>query len=196
MTPNEQKKRQQILDTSLAVFCRYGFQKTSMLDIAQAAGMSRAALYLHFRNKEDVFRSGSERAHAEVMRQVEAALATGTDVMHRIEGALAAFLQGLMEQISASAHGQELFDANMALAGDITREARAKLVSLLARALADANAAGEISLAAVGSQAMDLAALIVATVDGIKHAQGGGSNLRDGISLFMRLLRAALQRKP
>lgn len=192
MTPNEQK-RQQILDTSLAVFCRYGFHKTSMLDIAQAAGMSRAALYLHFKNKEDVFRSGSEHTHTEVMRQVESALATETDVMQRIEGALGSFLQGLMEQISASAHGQELFDANMALAGDITREARAKLVSLLAMALADANAAGEISLAAVGTQPTDLAGMIVATVDGIKHAQGGGSNLRDGISLFMRLLRAALR---
>jgi len=193
MNPSEQK-RQQILDTSLAVFCRYGFHKTSMLDIAQAAGMSRAALYLHFKNKEDVFRSGSERAHTEVMRQVESALATGPEVMRRIEGALASFLQGLMEQISASAHGQELFDANMALAGDITREARAKLISLLARVLEEADAAGEISLAAVGAQAVDLAGMIVAAIDGIKHTQGGGSKLREGIALFMRLLSAALQR--
>lgn len=192
MAPNEQK-RQQILDTSLAVFCRYGFHKTSMLDIAQAAGISRAALYLHFKNKEDVFRSGSERTHTAVMRQVESALATGPDVMQRIEGALASFLQGLMEQISASAHGQELFDANMALAGDITREARVKLISLLATALEEANAAGEINLAAVGAQATDLAGMIVAAIDGIKHTQGGGPKLRDGIALFMRLLSAALQ---
>jgi AcrR family transcriptional regulator len=193
MTSNEQKK-QQILDTSLAVFCQYGFHKTSMLDIAQAAGMSRAALYLHFKNKEDVFRSGSERAHSEVLRQVETALAAGTDVMKRIEGAVSSFLQGLMQQISASAHGQELFDANMALAGDITRQARTKLVSVLAKTLADADAAGEIDLASVGAQPMDLAGMIVATVDGIKHAQGGGSAFRDGISLFMRLLGAALLR--
>lgn len=180
----------------MAVFCRYGFQKTSMLDIARAAGMSRAALYLHFKNKEDVFRSGSERTHAEVMRQVIGALSTGTDVIQRIEGALACFLQGLMEQISASAHGQELFDANMTLAGDITREARARLVTLLATALADADTAGEINLAAVGAEPQDLAGMIVATVDGIKHVQGGGSKLRDGISLFMRLLSAALRHKP
>ena len=81
-------KSQQILDAALAVFCRYGYRKTSMLDIAQAAGMSRAALYLHFKNKEDVFRAGSARAHATVMAQVAAALAESGPVFTRIETAL------------------------------------------------------------------------------------------------------------
>ena len=31
-------------------FAAYGYKKTSMDDIARAAGMSRPALYLHYRN--------------------------------------------------------------------------------------------------------------------------------------------------
>ncbi|MGK5055497.1 TetR family transcriptional regulator [Janthinobacterium sp. LB2P49] len=187
-------KTQRILDAALAVFCRYGYRKTSMLDIAQAADMSRAALYLHFKNKEDVFRAGSERAHATVMAQVAAALAEPGPVFTRIESALLAFQQGLMVEISSSAHGQELFDANMTLAADITLNARATLVASTAGALEQAEAAGDIALRRVDASAAQVAGLLVATMDGIKHTQGGGEALRQGIALHMRLLGAALLR--
>lgn len=167
-------KTQRILDAALAVFCRYGYRKTSMLDIAQAADMSRAALYLHFKNKEDVFRAGSVRAHASVMAQVAAALAEPGPVFTRIETALLAFQQGLMTEISASAHGKELFDANMTLAADITLSARASLVASLAGALEQAEAAGDIALRRVDATAAQVAALLVASMDGIKHTQGEG----------------------
>lgn len=187
-------KTQRILDAALAVFCRYGYRKTSMLDIAQAAGMSRAALYLHFKNKEDVFRAGSERAHASVMAQVAAALAQSVPVFTRIETALLAFQQGLMAEIAASAHGQELFDANMTLAADVTLTARATLAASLAGALEQAEAAGDIALRRVDATAAQVAALLVASMDGIKHTQGGGEALRQGIALQMRVLGAALLR--
>jgi AcrR family transcriptional regulator len=38
-----------------AVFLRYGYKRVTMSDIAEAAGMSRAALYVGFKSKEDVF---------------------------------------------------------------------------------------------------------------------------------------------
>ena len=187
-------KTQRILDAALPVFCRYGYRKTSMLDIAQAADMSRAALYLHFKNKEDVFRAGSERAHASVMAQVAAALAEPGPVFTRIETALLAFQQGLMADISASAHGQELFDANMTLAADITLSARASLAASLAGALEQAEAAGDIALRRVDATAAQVAALLVASMDGIKHTRGGGEALRQGIAVQIRVLGAALLR--
>ena len=49
-------KRGAILKASFDVFITYGFRKTSMDDIAKAAGMSRPALYQQFRNKTDIFR--------------------------------------------------------------------------------------------------------------------------------------------
>jgi AcrR family transcriptional regulator len=51
------EKKQHIMTAAAEVFTRYGFKKASMQDIADAAMMSRAALYLHFRNKDDLFRS-------------------------------------------------------------------------------------------------------------------------------------------
>lgn len=93
-----------------------------------------------------MFRARSERAHATGMLQVETALAGPGAVFGHIEAAFLAFQQGLMEEITASAHGQELFDANMALAGDITVTARTKLAGLLTDALAQAEMADDIAL--------------------------------------------------
>ena len=39
-----------------AIFLRYGFKKTSMDDVAQAAGVSRQGLYLYFDTKDFLFR--------------------------------------------------------------------------------------------------------------------------------------------
>ena len=163
-----------------------------MADIARAARMSRAALYLSFSSKEELFRAGSARAHARTMQNVEAALAADGDVFSRIESALAAFQQELVAPFAGSADAAELFDVNMTLARDITLGARAKLVALLAQALSDADANGAISLQLLKAKPADVAGMIVAAIEGIKDAKDAGQSLDEGTRVFMRLLRAAL----
>src|SRR3984885_10804870 len=45
-----------LLEAAVGVFARYGFRKTSMEEVAHAAGVSRQGLYLQFANKEELFR--------------------------------------------------------------------------------------------------------------------------------------------
>jgi len=47
--------RARILDTAEQVFQRQGVSQTSLHDIAQAAGVTRGAIYWHFRDKADLF---------------------------------------------------------------------------------------------------------------------------------------------
>jgi TetR/AcrR family transcriptional regulator, regulator of autoinduction and epiphytic fitness len=49
-------RRRVTFEAALALFARYGYRKTSMHEIADAAGISRQGLYLHFRTKEVLFR--------------------------------------------------------------------------------------------------------------------------------------------
>lgn len=53
--PDDQR-RQFVLDTALSLFCRFGYRKTSMEDVAKAAKISRQGLYFYFTNKQDLFR--------------------------------------------------------------------------------------------------------------------------------------------
>lgn len=185
-------KSNHILDAALPVFVRHGFRKASMADIARAANISRASLYLSFGSKEELFRAGSTRAHGSTMRNVEAALAGSGDVFVRIERAIAAFHRGLIAPFASSPDAVELFEVNMALAKDITLAARATLVERLAQALADAQATGVVALDRLNAKPDDIANVIVAAMEGIKHAPGGGEKLEAEMQLFMRLLRAAI----
>ncbi len=50
-----ERTRQNIFDAGLRVFSRKGFAATTMKDIAAEAGITRGAIYWHFRNKEEFF---------------------------------------------------------------------------------------------------------------------------------------------
>lgn len=47
--------RQHILDVAIVLFSQQGVSATSLADIAQAAGVTRGAIYWHFKNKSELF---------------------------------------------------------------------------------------------------------------------------------------------
>ena len=61
--PPDSGGRDAILDTSAKLFNERGYKAVSIRDIAQACGMTNAALYYHFKNKEDLFLAMLQRDH-------------------------------------------------------------------------------------------------------------------------------------
>lgn len=186
------QKASLILDAALPVFVRFGFRKTSMSDIARAAAISRASLYLSFSSKEELFRAGSVRAHTQTLDEVATVIGGHGSALDRIAAAVGVFQRMLIAPFGGSADADELFAANMALAADITLDARQKLLGLLTQTILAAAESDEIDLEALKAPPAQLANLIVAAMDGIKHAQGSGSSLDDDMKLFMHLLRLAV----
>jgi AcrR family transcriptional regulator len=62
MSSQESARRAHVLETALAVFVRHGFRKTSIEDIAKAAGISRQGIYLHFKDKDEIFSASIQKA--------------------------------------------------------------------------------------------------------------------------------------
>jgi AcrR family transcriptional regulator len=54
MAENDQRQ-QRILNAASQLIVRYGYDKTTVEDIAHEAGISKGAIYLHFRSKEELF---------------------------------------------------------------------------------------------------------------------------------------------
>ena len=54
--------RHSILDAAELLFEKRGVSRTSLQDIAEAAGVTRGAIYWHFQGKEDLFTAMMERA--------------------------------------------------------------------------------------------------------------------------------------
>ncbi|WP_420899815.1 multidrug efflux transporter transcriptional repressor AcrS [Escherichia coli] len=49
------KTRQELIETAIAQFAQYGVSKTTLNDIADAANVTRGAIYWHFENKIQLF---------------------------------------------------------------------------------------------------------------------------------------------
>jgi AcrR family transcriptional regulator len=65
--PPDSGGRDAILDTSANLFSQHGYKAVSIRDIAQACGMTNAALYYHFKNKEDLFLAMLQRDHEQML---------------------------------------------------------------------------------------------------------------------------------
>ncbi|MEO0234346.1 MAG: TetR/AcrR family transcriptional regulator [candidate division WOR-3 bacterium] len=57
----EKNVKEEILKKANQIFARYGYEKTTMDDIAKAVGKKKGALYYYFRTKEEVFIEVIER---------------------------------------------------------------------------------------------------------------------------------------
>ena len=59
-----EQTRERLLDAAEQVFQRKGVSRTSLEDIAREAGLTRGALYWHFKDKSDVFAAIVDRLNA------------------------------------------------------------------------------------------------------------------------------------
>ncbi|HSH04817.1 MAG TPA: helix-turn-helix domain-containing protein [Anaerolineae bacterium] len=55
MGTDNPEREKRILDAASDLFAHYGYDKTTVSDIARAAGVSKGAIYLHFESKDALF---------------------------------------------------------------------------------------------------------------------------------------------
>jgi AcrR family transcriptional regulator len=166
-TDTSAARRAAILDAAVQVFLRYGFKKTSMDDLARAAGLSRQGLYLHFSTKEALFKDAVLRMVTAMRAAGRAALARDElDVEERILGAFEAAHGHAVGQPGAE-HMNELFETAAQLVGPAIDELEAGLVADLTRLLRTSGVAARWKDA--GVSAKDLAENLYATSYGVKH---------------------------
>lgn len=152
-----------ILDAATGVFLRYGFKKTSMDDLARAAGLSRQGLYLHFATKEDLFKAGVHRL-IEVMREAgRAVLATELPVDERV---LEFFVAVHAHMLGDTGYLNELMEAATHLVGDLPQKLEEEQTAALAKLFRQSGVSDAWKQA--GLSANDLAAQLFATSHGLK----------------------------
>jgi AcrR family transcriptional regulator len=160
--------RAALLAAGLRCFSRDGYRRTALDHVAREAGISRAALYLHFRNKEELFRALVGELHDRALAEAEHAAAQPGSLSDRLTAVLIARSGRFFDLLQRSGHAEEFLDENHRLCGDLSSAASAKYARVLTRLLAAAAASREIALAPAGVSAAQTAELLLATADGIK----------------------------
>jgi TetR/AcrR family acrAB operon transcriptional repressor len=117
------KPRDRILDAAMLVFRRQGFRRSSIEQAAEAAGLTRQALYHHFESKEALFRAVIERLHenalAAEIASAEAAEKAGKGLADILIAEITVRLKQLIAPLEGSPHVEELFSEHLQQARDI-----------------------------------------------------------------------------
>jgi AcrR family transcriptional regulator len=185
--PTEQKQRA-LLDAAIGVFARFGYRKTSMDDIARAAGVSRQGLYLLFSNKEELFRRAVEYS---LCGQLNAAIA----VLSRNEPPLEERLVAACNEWSGRFVGSlsddaaDLMCAGTSLAGEILTSYEARFEQALASAIAASPLVRRCRR--LGVCHTEVARALHATARGLKHSSKSRQEFVKGMSVAVRMFCAA-----
>ena len=175
-------RRAAILEAASAVFLRYGFKKTSMDDLARAAGLSRQGLYLHFATKEDLFKAGVLRLIDSVREAGKKVLAADLPVDEKVL------------QFFVAIHGQfvgdhaetlnELMEAAHQIVGNAAQVMEEEQLAALAKVLRTSGVVAHWKNLSAG----DLAAQLFATSAGFKHTVKSIDDYRKKMQIAVQIV--------
>ena len=185
---NADERRALILQAAYSTFVSYGFKRTTMDDIARAVGLSRPALYIHFRNKPDIFRGLMLAMMEETRLRVCECLNQDLPLRNRLALALHEGIIVPHRKILETAHGAELFDTSQEFAADLFLAWMKVVEAEIALAL---NRATEAKLITIPS---DLSADIVASllIDAIQGMKSRRQDIEEVAEAIPHLLALAL----
>jgi AcrR family transcriptional regulator len=118
MTP-----RDRILEAAMTVFRRHGFRRSSIEQAAEAAGLTRQALYHHFESKEALFCAVVERVYQDALAAeiaaAEAKEKAGFSLADILVAQITARLSHLIASLDGSPHVEELFSEHLGRSRDL-----------------------------------------------------------------------------
>src|SRR5467141_3193999 len=179
-------QREAILMAATATFLRYGFKKTSMDDVAQAAGVSRQGLYLYFETKEVLFREALQYL---VSHMISSARSTAEDgnlsLRDRLLGVFEA-VHGSAFQSASPEHAFELLQSAQSADGALLVQLDRDLMGIVAALLAEAGAADRWEEA--GVTVAELSEQLLMSAKGIKASVDTLTAYRERMLIAIRIV--------
>src|ERR1700730_8524002 len=168
-TKESSAKPNAIVLAALELFARYGYRKTSIDDIAQAAQVAKRTVYLHFENKAAVFLAILEYLGGQVrQRCADAERMRGTPV-DRLSGLLDAYFGLAFELFSKSEHIPELEETFSKLARTRIGDLNTEYEDRLARFLRSLEKTGDIGGPPQGLTVDQIVYILVRAAESAKH---------------------------
>src|SRR5579883_2190832 len=159
------KKDDKIIAAAAQVFMRYGFKRTTMGDIAEAAGISRAALYLVYPSKEAILTAVLTQVFAAMLDEFRQALGRFATAEEQLRFAFDVWSVTGFELVQASPDAKDLYDSSFQFAAVVTTRAAADFVALLADVLEPLVR----QQARVALSSVEIAQLLASAVPGFKN---------------------------
>jgi AcrR family transcriptional regulator len=165
--------RTRILDAAMLVFRRHGFRRSSIAQAAEAAGLTRQALYHHFKSKEELFRAVIERLYenalATEIAAANAAEKAGGSLADILVAQLGWRLRLAITSLDGSPHIEELFSEHLVQGRDLYQK-YAGLYDAQVVATIERVCRKQRLVLAQGMTSRDFSRCIVMAINGAKSA--------------------------
>ena len=180
-------RRSQIVDAAIGVFLRYGYARTTMGDVAQAAGLTRPTLYVTFPDKESIFEAVVQTMIATKLAQIRQGLERQNTLEEKLRFACDAWAAEGFELVQAHPDAADMFDLGFKSVCAGYSEFEELLTEIIEQPLARSP---------LDLRAASIAHTIVFALRGFKEAATDGAGMRDLITVHVALVAAALDRRP
>jgi len=121
-------RRDQVLDAAARLFSRNGYAATSVRELADEAGFTKAGLYYHVRGKEDLLGAICAESIEAILEEVERAVASSAEPAEQLAAIIGAHVRFFHE------HPERLTVLNLEM-GRLSAPRRRKIVRLERRYL-------------------------------------------------------------
>jgi AcrR family transcriptional regulator len=178
-------RENQVIEAAYGVFFRYGFARTTMGDLAKAAGMSRPALYLVYPGKMEVFQAVAEWMSDNMLESFKTDLKAGWPLERKLMYVLEVFIARPYEEVKANPDAHDLVAMDSQMPG--LDRVYGKLQAYLSGLLEDS-----VKQSGLKATASDLARTLMSAMRGFKLAATDGEDLRRLIAMQVSLTMAGL----
>lgn len=185
---NEAKKAR-VIEAAQAVFFRYGYRRVTMGDLAEAAGVSRPALYLLFCNKESIFQATLVAFTSRALAELRAGLPAQPTPRDKLRFAFEVWAVQPFRLLMDSPDAKEIIDCRLPFAKATLDQSYAAFEAELAAILAPLAARAP----AQSPDPAQTARILTRAVHGFKESVTSQEELRALIDGLLTLTLAALQ---
>jgi AcrR family transcriptional regulator len=178
-------KHQRVIERATEVFCRYGFARTTMGDIAERCEISRPALYLLFPDKEAIFTAVVEQMDREKLASIRAEL-------EHLKGLHAKLLHACMswgchgiDLAAAHLDAADLFDLRFPVVQQVYRNFQSVIVELISK---------HVQAARLKSSAEQTARVLVFGMRGLRETAADRRDMQNLITSLVEICVRAIER--
>jgi AcrR family transcriptional regulator len=178
-------KHQRIIERATEVFCRYGFARTTMGDIAERCEISRPALYPSFPDKEAIFTAVVEQMDREKLASIRAEL-------EQLEGLHAKLLHACMswgchgiDFAAAHPDAADLFDLRFPVVQQVYRNFQSIIVGVVSK---------HVRAARLKSSAEQAARVLVFSMRGLRETAADRRDMQNLITSLVEICVRAIER--
>ncbi len=172
------EKAEKVLAAALPVFLRYGYKRTTMGDIADAAKISRPALYLIFPSKEEIFSAVLEQATSNTLKEIHDNISHIDEAEDKLKQAFEIWCVRPFEVMQASPDAKDLLENGHIIAGDVIAKGLAdfeKIIAQILKQLTPAKASAPVPLT-------QIAKILIGAMMGFKQSAKDSTQLRQMIA--------------